>query len=100
MVDPNTIAVGDFVEAGADAPVRRGTYRVVGAPAEALVCLRVTDEGGRREHTGDVVRVDAAEASALERTSEPRSGLVGVLKNVVQGPYWLVWSLLPFHALG
>ncbi len=96
MVDANAVSVGDFLEADADAPLRAGVYRVVGTPEGALVCLRVGDENGRREATGEVVRVAVADASALEPASEPRSAAVDALANVLQGPYWVLRSLLPF----
>ncbi|NHN40863.1 hypothetical protein G9C85_04340 [Halorubellus sp. JP-L1] len=96
MVDPNGVAVGDFVEAPADATVQAGVYRVVGTPGDALVCLRVTDENGRRTHTGDLVRVGADAASDLVPASAPRRTVVGFLKNQIEGPYWMVRSLLPF----
>lgn len=95
MVDPNDVAVGDFLEADANAPVTAGVYRVVGTPENALVCLRVT-ENGRRASTGEVVRVDASDASALDSASEPRTTVTGFLKNQLEGPYWMVRSLLPF----
>lgn len=96
MVDPNAVAVGDFLEADANASVPEGVYRVVGTSADALVCLRVTDPDGRREATGDLVRVAVADASALDAAGEPRATVAGFLKNQLEGPYWLVRSLLPF----
>jgi hypothetical protein len=96
MVDPNTVAVGDLLEAGADPAVQKGVYRVVGAPDDALVCLRLTDTAGNRANTGDLVRVDAATASELEPATEPPSGALGALASALQGPYWLGRSLLPF----
>jgi len=97
MVDPDTVAVGDCVEpASAGVPVDAGVYRVVGTPEGALVCLRLTDANGRRANTGDLVRVDAADADALQPTSEPRTTALGLLKNQLEGPYWIVRSLLPF----
>lgn len=96
MVDPDVVEVGEFLEAPPEATVPRGVYRVVGLPGGALVCLRVTDEGGNRANTGEVVRVDAADVAALRRTSEPRTGAAALLRNQLEGPYWLVRSLLPF----
>jgi hypothetical protein len=96
MVDPNAVVVGDFVEAGADAAIQEGVYRVVGTPDGTLVCLRLTDDAGARANTGDLVRVDAADATTLDAASEPRSGALGALANALQGPYWMVRSLLPF----
>lgn len=96
MVDPDAVAVGEFLEAPAEASVRQGVYRVVGTPDGALVCLRVTDDRGNRANTGDLVRVDAADADALQPTSEPRTTVASLLKNQLEGPYWIVRSLLPF----
>ncbi|WP_323677163.1 hypothetical protein [Halorubellus sp. PRR65] len=96
MVDSNAVQVGEFVESPADGPAPRGVYRVVGTPDDALVCLRVTDADGRREVTGEVVRVDAADANALDPASAPRTTVVGAFKNQLEGPYWMVRSLLPF----
>lgn len=94
MVDTDQIAVGDFVDAPADAPIPEAVYRVVGTSGDALVCLRVTDGSGRRTSTGELVRVDAPMAASLQSTSEPRRSLGGLVKNVVEGPYWMVRSLL------
>lgn len=96
MVDPTAVELGDFVEAGADSDVREGVYRVVGTPPDALVCLRLTDDAGNRANTGDVVRVSADDATALEPAEEPQSGVVGAIIDLLQGPYWLLRSLLPF----
>jgi|AntRauTorcE11898_2_1112593.scaffolds.fasta_scaffold18784_2 hypothetical protein len=98
MIEPRSVDVGDFLEADANAPVETGVYRVVGTPADAdaLVCLRVTDADGKRSNTGDLVRVDADAASALEPASEPRTTAAGFVKNQLEGPYWLIRSLLPF----
>lgn len=96
MVDSTTIAVGEFVEAGGDASVERGVYRVVGTPDDALVLLRVTDVDGRRAVTGEVVRVDSQAAGALDAASKPRPTVASVLKNQLEGPYWILRSLLPF----
>lgn len=95
MVDPTAVEVGDFVEAGADSDVREGVYRVVGTPPDALVCLRVTDDAGNRASTGDLVRVGVDDATGLDPATEPRSGAVGALVDLLQGPYWLLRSLLP-----
>jgi hypothetical protein len=95
MVDPSTVAVGDVVEATADASIPQGVYRVVGTPDGALVCLRLTDDAGRRANTGELVRVGAGDATALEPATEPRSGAVAAARNLLQGPYWLLRSLLP-----
>ena len=96
MVDPNAVEVGDFVEAGAESGIQEGVYRVVGTPPDALVCLRLTDDAGTRANTGDLVRVDADDTSELDPASEPQSGALNALANALQGPYWLVRSLLPF----
>ena len=96
MVHPSTVVVGDFLEAPADASIPKGVYRVVGTPPDALVCLRLTDDAGNRANTGDVVRVSADDATALEPAEEPQSGVVGAIIDLLQGPYWLLRSLLPF----
>jgi hypothetical protein len=94
MVDSNAVDVGDFLEAPANGPLTEGVYRVVGTPEDALVCLRVTEDG-QRANTGELVRVSASDASALEPASEPRPTVIGVLSGIAQGPYWMIRSLLP-----
>jgi hypothetical protein len=96
MVDPDAVAVGDFLEADADGSIEPGVYRVVGNPNGTLVCLRVTDDRGKRVATGELARFSAADASALEPVSEPRKTIPGMLKNQIEGPYWMVRSVLPF----
>jgi hypothetical protein len=93
---PDDVVVGDFLQASSEADVTRGIYRVVGVPddGDELVLLRVTDEHGRRANTGELVRVDADAAASLDAASEPSASVAGVLRNVVQGPYWLLRSLL------
>jgi hypothetical protein len=94
MITQASVAVGDFVEADADASIRQGVYRVVGRPADGLVCLRVTDDAGDRASTGDLVRVDSENLHELEHATEPQTSAVTVLKGLLEGPYWLVRSIL------
>jgi hypothetical protein len=94
MVDPDAVAVGDCLEADSDSPLDPGVYRVVGSSEHALVCLRVTDDRGKRAATGHLERVSDADASALEFASEPRPTVHGFLRNLVQGPYWTLRSIV------
>ncbi|WP_144060679.1 hypothetical protein [Salinarchaeum sp. Harcht-Bsk1] len=81
--------IGDhYRSVGAAAPT--GTYRVVGT-TDTVCLLRVTNEDGRRRHTGEVVRVsDGTLEDAFEPTTDPDAGIdpIGVLSNLLQGLYW------------
>jgi len=66
--------------AGADGPVAPGVYRVVGSDDDAVTLLRVA-EGGRRVHSGEVVRVPREAFEALEPAGNPDAGL-GRLRQV------------------
>lgn len=96
MITQASVAVGDFVRVDADASVQQGVYRVVGRPANALVCLRVTDDAGERASTGDLVRIESEDYGHLEPASEPQTSGLTILKGLLEGPYWIVRSLLPF----
>ena len=63
----------DHVRAGEDAPIPTGTYRVVGT-GEEVVLLRVGDGTGRRETTGETVRVDRATYGTFEAAENPDAG--------------------------
>ena len=97
--------VGDHLRASPSASVSDGpallpgaTYRVVGAAADDLALLRVTDATGTRRYTGDVVRVPAERVPAcLEPTGNPDAGLAlrHRLRTLCSGLYWSVRRFLP-----
>jgi hypothetical protein len=96
MITQASVAVGDFVRANAAASVPRGVYRVVGRPENALVCLRVTDDAGQRASTGELVRVHPEDYEHLEPATEPMTSASTIVKGLLEGPYWILRSLLPF----
>ncbi|NHN58741.1 MULTISPECIES: hypothetical protein [Halorussus] len=73
-------------------PLTPGVYRVVGA-TRGVVLLRVTDEDGRRAHTGELRHV-APETldSEFEPADDPDAGLSPVrdARNLLSGMYWNV----------
>lgn len=74
-----------------------GVYRVVGA-TDGVTLLRVGDADGRRIHTGELRRVDAAALeSGFEAARNPDAGLspAGTLRDAAQGVYWSVRRRLP-----
>ena len=64
----------DHVRATDDTAIPAGTYRVVGT-GEEIALLRVGDEAGRRETTGEVVQVGRSTYGNLEAAENPDSGL-------------------------
>ncbi|MFD1647271.1 hypothetical protein [Haloarchaeobius litoreus] len=80
-------SIGDhYRPTGDDAPV----YRVVGVTDEVAL-LRVTDEHGRRESTGDVRHVATDQLDAeFEAAADPDAGFrpVAGLRNALSGLYW------------
>ncbi|MFC6953025.1 hypothetical protein [Halorubellus litoreus] len=96
MITQASVAVGDFVRADADASIPEGIYRIVGRPQNELVCLRVTDDAGERASTGELVRVDPDDYAHLEPATEPMMSALTIMKGLLEGPYWIVRSLLPF----
>ncbi len=57
-----------------DATAQRGVYRVVGT-GDPVTLLRVADKDGRRQHTGETVRVDRAVlAEQFEPADDPDAG--------------------------
>jgi len=53
-----TVSVFDHYRATSDVSVPNGVYRVVGVEGTAVTLLQVTDERGRRIHSGTVEHVD------------------------------------------
>jgi hypothetical protein len=91
MTDPRPY---DHVRASEDEAIPAGTYRVVGTDEE-IALLRVGDEEGRRETTGEVVRVNRSTYGTFETAENPDSGFslgslfasVGALASAIR--YWL-----------
>lgn len=87
--------VGDHyrrIENAHDATV----YRVVGTTDEVTL-LCVTDDDGRRVHTGAIHHVSPATlAEQYESVDDPDSGFspVSIITNVLQGLYWNVRKFL------
>jgi len=74
-----------------------GIYRVVGT-TDGVVLLQVTDEDGRRAHTGNVRRVEPDTiGDEFEPASDPDAGVspVAAVRNALQGLYWSVRRFLP-----
>ena len=71
-----------------DDPRPTGTYRVVGATDGRVTLLRVTDAGGRRIHTGELVSVD--DAGALDPADNPdeRRSIASSVANLPETVYW------------
>jgi hypothetical protein len=68
-----------------------GVYRVVGGGDSDVTLLRVADDDGRREHTGEIRRVPASVLAAeFEPAANPDAGFspVGAVRNGLQGLYW------------
>jgi len=70
-----------------------GTYRVVGT-ADGFTLLRITDEDGTRESTGEIVHVD--DLAGFSSTSDPDAGIhpLHEIRNLLQGLYWSVRRFL------
>jgi len=86
--------VGDHYRPDDDATP--GVYRVVGT-GDPVALLRVTDEGGRRAHTGDLRQVSRDEFdAAFEPAEDPDAGVspVAAVRNALQGLYWSVRKFL------
>lgn len=73
-----------------------GVYRVVGA-GEPVALLRVTDEGGRRRATGELLSVPRTELSGFESAADPDAGFHPLRwgRGLLSGIYWELRSLLP-----
>ncbi|MFB6103605.1 MAG: hypothetical protein ABEJ57_00780 [Halobacteriaceae archaeon] len=87
--------VGTHVRPQSDA-YHAGIYRVVGASG-LVVLLRVTDETGRRRHTGSVIDVDADTLeTAFAPATDPDAGLhpLRTLHTEVTGVAWRVRELV------
>ncbi|SDY20467.1 hypothetical protein [Halobellus clavatus] len=67
-----------------------GVYRVVGVDDDRVTLLRVTDEQGRRAHTGEVLTVSHEELSGFEPAGNPRGGrtLRAVVMSAPETAYW------------
>jgi len=80
-------SIGDHYQpTGDDGPV----YRVVGVSDEVAL-LRVTDDDGRREHTGDLRHVTTDElAAGFDRADDPDAGFTPIagLRNALSGLSW------------
>ena len=85
------VEVGDHYRSdGSAAPA--GIYRVVGS-TDTVCLLRVTNEDGRRRHTGELVRASAGTLEdAFESTTNPDAGVdpIASVRNQLQGLYWSV----------
>lgn len=81
----------DAVVAHADG--EHAVYRVVGT-SDGVALLRVTDGDGRREVTGELVRV--TDLSGFELARDPDAGVhpVRELRNLLTGLYWNVRRFL------
>lgn len=76
-------------------PLTPGVYRVVGATDEVAL-LRVTDEDGRRAHTGELSHVSPETLDVeFEPAADPDAGLSPVrdARNLLSGLYWTVRRL-------
>ncbi|WP_136715532.1 hypothetical protein [Halorientalis salina] len=91
LPDPN-----EHFRATSNATVDTGVYRVVGTPDDRVTLLRVTDEKGRRRHTGEVVQVAGSTlATRFEPAENPDLGfhplaIVDRLVTSIKAVYWLV----------
>jgi hypothetical protein len=90
--DPTTpAAVGEHYRPTGDGHAP-GVYRVVGA-SDGVALLRVGDASGRRQVTGDVIRVDqGALDTEFEAATDPGAGfspLAGA-RSAAVGLYWNV----------
>jgi hypothetical protein len=67
-----------------------GTYRVVGVREETVTLLKIGDEEGRREHTGDIITLGLDEVEALDRIEEPEldQRTSAAIKSVLEMGYW------------
>lgn len=88
-------AVGDHYRPTA-ADRTADVHRVVGA-ADEVTLLRVTDDDGRRVHTGELRRVTREALDAeFEPADDPDAGFspISAVRNAFQGLYWQVRKFL------
>lgn len=73
-----------------DETYTQGVYRVVGSIDEVAL-LRVTDDSGRRQFTGDVIHVPPSDLeSQFETAKDPDAGFSPRLwlRSILSGMYW------------
>lgn len=63
-------SVGDHLVSGDD-DAGNAVFRVVGRSADSVTLLRITDETGRRRHTGDTVTVSGEQFDGFDTTTDP-----------------------------
>jgi hypothetical protein len=90
---PST-AVGDHLRP-VDEGYPVGVYRVVGT-GDPVALLRVTDEDGRRQATGELVSVPREALSEFEPATDPDAGFrpLAWVRGLLSGMYWEVRMVL------